>query len=71
MKQIIKVEGVLLEVETTLPKEGQLYVAQRNNGPRLLTAKKIDLERGYVVPSEEFQYVFDLHECKRVIRMIE
>lgn len=70
MGYIIEVEGIKLEVENEPPKEGEMYVAQRNTGPHLLTAKKVDMKNRWVVPVEK-AYVFDLHECKRVIRMID
>ena len=67
---IIKVEGIKIEIEDQLPKEGELYVAERNVGKQLLTALKVDLKNRWIIP-EESAYVYDLHECKRVIKMIE
>lgn len=50
-------------------KPGDLYVAQRNNdiGWLLLRCKRVDLDRGWVVP-DECEYLFDLHECYKVIK---
>lgn len=70
MGYIVEVEGVKFEVKNELPKEGEMYVAKRNTSPHLLTAKKVDMENRWVVPVEN-AYIFDLNECKRVIRMIE
>ena len=53
-------------------KPGDLYVAQRNTmiGFILLTCKKVDFDKGWVEP-EEMEYLFDLHECRKVIRIID
>ncbi len=45
---------------------GDLYVAQRNTGPHLLTVNYID-PSGWIAPVEWNQYCYDLHECVRVI----
>lgn len=46
-------------------RSGDLYVAERNTGPKLLTAKKINRDGGWVVSSEG-AYPFDIYECVRV-----
>jgi hypothetical protein len=71
MNEIINIEGIDFEVEAKLPAEGEYYIAERNTGPKLLTAKMIDHFRGYIVPVEKGVYCFNFDECKRVVRMIE
>jgi len=66
---IVEVEGVKLEVENKPPSEGELYVAERNMGKQLLTAKQVDYTNGWIVPVEK-AYLYDIWECKRVIKML-
>jgi len=73
--EIVEVEGVKFLVEDKLPKEGELYVVERNVGKQLLTAFEIVLKDekynlGYIIPKEN-AYCYDFHECKRVVKMIE
>lgn len=72
MGYIIEIEGLKIEIENELPKEGEMYVAlaKRNTDLHLLTAKEIDMENRWIVPYEK-AYLFNLSECKRVIRMVE
>lgn len=44
---------------------GDLYVAERNTGPHLLTARKVNLESGCIF-STCGAYPFDLPECVKV-----
>lgn len=43
---------------------GDIYVAERNTGPKLLTVKAIN-PGGWIVP-QEWGYTFDTHECVKV-----
>jgi len=45
--------------------KGDLYIAERNTGPQLLTCAYVNHENGYVVPSEG-EYPYDLSECVKV-----
>jgi len=45
--------------------KGDLYFAQRNQGPKILTARSINVEDSWVVPNEP-AYVYDLDECVKV-----
>jgi hypothetical protein len=49
---------------------GDLYIAERNTGPQLLTADRIVKEEsicgGYVIPTT-LNYPYDLPECVKVI----
>lgn len=42
--------------------EGDTYLAARNTGPHLLTARKVDRTWSWVVPEED-AYSFDIREC--------
>lgn len=44
---------------------GDLYVAERNTGPKLLTCERVHEEGGWVVAREN-AYSFDTHECVKV-----
>ena len=44
--------------------EGDIYIAERNTGPKLLTAKEVDY-RGWIVPVEK-AYPYDIIECVKV-----
>ena len=52
---------------------GDLYIAERNTGPHVLTAKKISYSEfpnnvrapNFIVPNE-WEYPFDWIECRRV-----
>lgn len=49
---------------------GDLYIAERNTGPQLLTAERIVKEDsmcgGYIIPTTN-NYPYDLHECVKVV----
>lgn len=45
---------------------GDLYIAGRNSGPHLLTARTINKEDGWI-GSHEPAYPFDIHECRKVL----
>lgn len=45
---------------------GDMYVAKRNTGWELLTCEYVNLEGGWVMPKET-AYLYDLHECLKVI----
>ncbi len=67
---IIEIEGLKLEIADRPPIDGEMYVAERNVGKQLLTAKFVDNVNRWVVPIER-SYVYNLCECKAVIRMAE
>jgi hypothetical protein len=67
---IIVIEGLKLEIADRPPIDGEMYVAERNVGKQLLTAKFVDNVNRWVVPIER-AYVYNLSECKAVIRMVE
>jgi len=67
---IVEIEGVRLEIENKPPRDGEMYVAERNVGKQILTAKSVDYVNRWVIPIEK-AYVYDLGECKRVVRMLD
>lgn len=70
--QIVEVDGLLLEISNEPPKDGEMYIAKRNVGYELLTAKFVDEINRYIVPKEfPNAYVYNICECKKVIKIIE
>lgn len=55
-------EGVPFRVLDREIQEGDTYLAARNTGPHLLTAEKVLVSLGWVVPVE-VAYAFDITEC--------
>lgn len=70
--ETVDIGGILLKMdvgENGKEKEikpGDLYVAERNTGPHLLTARVVDTEAGCIHPVDFGIYSFDLWECVRV-----
>lgn len=44
---------------------GDIYVAERNSGPKLLTCERHDHTNGWIVPREN-DYPYDTWECVKV-----
>jgi hypothetical protein len=44
---------------------GDLYVAERNTGPQLLTAREVNREFNCIYPTEP-AYAYDIWECVKV-----
>jgi len=68
--EIIDIEGIKLKMDEGEIQIGNLYVAERNSGPHLLTAKKIVMldngnEIDFIVPTCT-AYAFDGYECVKV-----
>lgn len=61
--EVLDLDGILLKMDEGEIRAGDLYIAERNTGPKLLTAKKVD--RGWIEPTT-IDYSFDLHECVKV-----
>ena len=57
--------GILVKMREGEIEPRDLYVAERNTGPKLLTARVVDQERGWIHATDLFAYSFDLHECVR------
>jgi len=45
---------------------GDLYLAERNTGPKLLTCIKVNKEGGWIVPTG-LDYCYDIPECVKII----
>lgn len=60
-------EGVVLKYvgEASDLEPGDTYAAERNQGPKLLTVRRVDREIGCVFPVE-MAYPYDLRECAKV-----
>lgn len=63
--EIIDFEGVQLKMDPSEIEPGDIYVAERNTGPKLLTAKEVDTEIGCIFPVEQ-EYPYDIPECVKV-----
>lgn len=66
---IVDIEGITLKKIEGEIEKGDLYVAERNTGPKLLTAREVvwrtDGYIDFVVPTTA-DYAFDGYECVRV-----
>ena len=67
--KVIDVDSIKVRMVEGEICEGDLYVGERNSGPKLLTCRSVNVMFGYVSPIEN-GYCFDIHECVRV-EMIE
>jgi hypothetical protein len=64
------IEGVTFEFSDEYPSSpGDIYIAERNSGIKLLTVRYIDHENQIVFPME-MAYAYDLYECRKVVRML-
>ncbi len=57
--------GVLVKMAEGKIQPGDLYVAERNTGPHLLTCRYVNVEDGWVAAVEN-AYPFDTNECVKV-----
>ena len=58
-------EGVQLEMDDSEIMPGDVDIAERNSGPKLLTAQSVHVKDGWIVPTS-LDYPFDLGECVKV-----
>jgi hypothetical protein len=63
---VIDFEDLILTPSNDDIEAGDCYIAQRNTGAHLFTAKFVDSENGWIVPQEN-GYSFDLHETIKVL----
>lgn len=63
--EVVEIEGVRFRMKSGEIEVGDFYIAERNTGPHLLTAKVINRELECIVPIED-AYPYDLWECVRV-----
>lgn len=63
--EVADLGGILLKMDEGEIRPGDLYIGERNTGPQLLTAQKVDLELGCIHATTP-DYSYDLHECVKV-----
>ena len=63
--EIVDLEGIHFKMDDGEITAGDLYIAERNSGPKLLTAKDVDTDSRCIFPTCT-AYAFDLHECVKV-----
>ena len=69
--EVIDLEGIKLKMvvgpdgQEKKIRSGDLYVAERNTGPELLTAKKIVEDGEFIIPTCN-GYPYDIYECVKV-----
>lgn len=63
--ETVEIDGFIVKQALTELSSGDLYVAERNTGPHLLTCQRVNSDGGYVVP-EEVAYCFDISECVKI-----
>lgn len=63
--EVVDIEGIKLRMDDGKIRPGDLYVAERNTGPKLLTAKIVDLEIGCIFPTCD-AYPYDIGEYVKV-----
>ena len=61
----VEVEGLTVCMVEGDIKPGDIYVGERNVGPRLLTALSVNSEGGWINPREQ-AYNYDVSECVKV-----
>lgn len=62
--EVVSLDGFTITIRPGNIEPGDTYLAEKNTGPKLLTAKGIH-PRGYIIP-EEFAYPYDTCDCVRV-----
>ena len=63
--EILEIDGLKLKMVDGPIQKGDFYVAERNTGPQLLIARKVDENIGCIFP-DGFEYPYDIHECVKV-----
>ena len=69
--EVIDFEGIMLKRAEGEIKQGDLYIAERNTGPKLLTAREIVMAAcgccvSHIHPVDFPAYSFDGGECVKV-----
>ena len=62
---IVDVKGLRLRMRDGEIQPGDLYVAECNTGPRLLTCRGVSRTEGWIMPTTA-DYGYDIWECVRV-----
>ena len=63
--EIVDLGGILFEMDEGDIKPGDLYIAERNTGPKLLEAREIS-EEGFCIHPTSMDYSFNTNECVKV-----
>jgi len=63
--KVVEIEGRKLKMVDDIIEPGDVYVAERNTGPKVLTAKSVNEHGGYIHPTTP-DYAFDICECVKV-----
>ncbi len=64
--EVIDLGGIKVKMDEGDIKQGDLYIAEGNTGPHLLTARIVDTEANCIHPVDSPAYSFDLYECVKV-----
>lgn len=62
-------EGSLVKVDSSAEiTQGDIYLAKRNTGWKLLTCRENKIAKGYIVPMEN-AYPYNTRECYKVVEI--
>jgi hypothetical protein len=64
--EVVDLGGILVKMDDGEIKPGDLYVAERNTGPKLLTCREVNVEGGWIEPTTFPDYSYDTNECVKV-----
>ncbi|OGZ99474.1 MAG: hypothetical protein A3A28_01875 [Candidatus Sungbacteria bacterium RIFCSPLOWO2_01_FULL_47_32] len=67
--EVVILDGISLKMDEGEIESGDLYVAERNTGPKLLTARAITRDNSFcggIVFPTTLDYAFDFCECVKV-----
>ena len=67
---VLNLEGIFLEMDSGPLEPGDLYVAEKNQGPKLLTVKSVNWDCGFVVPTTN-DYCYNTIDCVKVREYVE
>lgn len=63
--EVVDLNGIKVVQDEGPLKPGDVYVAERNTGPKLLTVRSINYKYGTVIPTTP-DYCYNLWECVKV-----
>ncbi|MFH1405064.1 MAG: hypothetical protein ABIH21_03120 [Patescibacteria group bacterium] len=64
--EVVNLEGINFVMDEGEIQPGDLYIAERNTGPKLLTARKVDDQDLMCIFPTTLDYPYDLGECIKV-----
>ena len=69
---VVEFEGMLFEISMWHDiQPGDTYLAGRNSGIKMLTARDVNVDMGWIIPEEESGYPYDLGECYKIMNLEE